>query len=156
MYYKKKFFTINNFSLYNLDKLKVLVMKSFVSKLLLLPLFLLNSFLLFAQERSFDFVNQPLTDIVYILSSNMDVPVVCDETVNGNGSFLYIAKGKETATYEDIFEAFLKSNRLYVNKSEKLWSVSKIRITEAADNCIIVDCYDTEFSKIIGKIRIAC
>jgi len=127
-------------------------MKSFVSKLLLLPLFLLNSFLLFAQERSFDFVNQPLTDIVYILSSNMDVPVVCDETVNGNGSFLYIAKVKETATHEDIFEAFLKSNRLYVNKSEKLWSVSKIRITEAADNCIIVDCYDTEFSKIIGKI----
>lgn len=40
-------------------------------------------------NRQYEFVNQELRDIVYILSLYSGLPLICDDTVTGTGSFLY-------------------------------------------------------------------
>lgn len=39
--------------------------------------------------QQYEFVNQELRDIVYILSLRSGLPLICDDTVTGTGSFLY-------------------------------------------------------------------
>lgn len=40
-------------------------------------------------DQQYEFVNQELRDIVYILSLRSGLPLICDDTVTGTGSFLY-------------------------------------------------------------------
>lgn len=40
-------------------------------------------------DQQYEFVNQELRDIVYILSLRSGFPLICDDTVTGTGSFLY-------------------------------------------------------------------
>lgn len=42
-------------------------------------------------DQQYEFVNQELTDIVYILSLRSGFPLICDDTVTGTGNFLYRA-----------------------------------------------------------------
>ena len=42
-----------------------------------------------ATDQQYEFVNQELRDIVYILSLRSGLPLICDETVTGTGNFLY-------------------------------------------------------------------
>ena len=42
-------------------------------------------------DQQYEFVNQELRDIVYILSLRSGFPLICDDTVTGTGNFLYQA-----------------------------------------------------------------
>ncbi len=101
---------------------------------------------LFAQN-SYEFVNQNITDIVYILSVQNGQSIICDETVTGTGNFQYYKgessdKAAKNDEFQKVFDAFLSANRLYVNKSDTLWTVSKIKIEKTDDNFWNVDCFD--------------
>lgn len=130
-------------------------MRKFISLLLLFC----GGSLLFAAEsgsNTFEFVNQDLQDIVYILADNLTTPVICDETVSGKGSFLYSGGSEKSA--EETFLAFLKTNRLYLEKGENLWTVSRILVdctplSEGNPNCLIsLDAYDANLAQIFGKL----
>lgn len=130
-------------------------MRKFISLLLLFC----GGSLSFAAEsgsNTFEFVNQELQDIVYILADNLTTPVICDETVSGKGSFLYSGGSEKSA--EETFCAFLKTNRLYLKKSENLWTVSRILVdcstlSGQKDSCLVsLDAYDSSLSQIFGKL----
>ena len=40
-------------------------------------------------DQQYEFVNQELRDIVYSVALRSGLPLICDDTVTGTGSFLY-------------------------------------------------------------------
>ena len=81
-------------------------------------LFLLFSSILHAKDlQSFEFYNQDLKDIVYVLSMRSGKSIVCDDTVVGMGNFLYVAQNNEEKSFDEIFDAFLYANKLFVTKT---------------------------------------
>lgn len=128
-------------------------MRKFISFLLVFTVGLT----VFAENGSdsFEFVNQDLKDIVYILSGRLDTPVICDETVTGKGTLLY--KGNSHSSINDVFQAFLKSNRLYVKKTETLWTVSKIKVETSQASPVLLlntDCFDSTLKEIFQQISL--
>ena len=100
---------------------------------------------------SFEFVNQDLRDIVYILSMRSGKPIICDDTVLGTGSFMYAA-GEGGSDFDEAFDAFLYTNKLLVVKGEGLWTVTKIKIDEEENGKISVKSYDSTPSGVFEKI----
>ncbi|MBQ0052563.1 MAG: hypothetical protein KBT11_10970, partial [Treponema sp.] len=75
----------------------------------------------FSQE-SYEFVNKDINEILYAVSLAKNFSIAADDTVWGNGDFRFVGED-----FDEAFDAFLLKNRLYVQKSEKGWLVSKIR-----------------------------
>lgn len=100
---------------------------------------------------TFEFVNQEIRDIVYILSLRSGKSIICDDTVSGKGNFLYVASDNEK-DFEDAFDAFLYSNKLLVTKKENLWTVSKIKIEIIEDGKINLQSYDSTPSSVFEKL----
>lgn len=115
-------------------------------------LVLINTAVISAQEStSYEFVNQELRDIVYILSLKSGKPIICDDTVTGSGNFLYAIQ-EDNSDFDDVFDAFLATNRLFVIKGENLWTVTKIKIEENTDKTITVNSYDSSLSAVFERI----
>lgn len=107
---------------------------------------------LFSQSNdTFEFYNQDLKDIVYVLSLRSGKSIVCDDTVIGTGNFLYVVQEK-SFDFDEVFDAFCKSNKLYVNKTQNLWTVSKIKIEESENNLININSYDSSIANVFEKI----
>ena len=100
---------------------------------------------------AFEFVNQDIRDIVYILSLRSGQPIICDDTVNGNGNFMYVSKGGDD-DFETAFDAFLYANKLQVIKNENLWTVTKIKVEEELNGKISVKSYDSTLISVFEKI----
>lgn len=114
--------------------------------------FILTNLTLNAQENSsFEFYNQDLKDIVYILSMRSGKSIVCDDTVIGSGNFLYVHQNKGS-DFDEIFDAFCKSNKLYVDKQPNLWTVSKIKIEIDDSNKLNINSYDCSIASVFEKI----
>ena len=69
---------------------------------------------------SWDFADCDLKDILFAVSMDTGIAIVPDDTVCGNGDFRFAGEN-----FDDAFEAFLTRNRLFVERSEKVWMVSK-------------------------------
>ena len=116
-------------------------------------LFLLFNSILHAKDlQSFEFYNQDLKDIVYVLSMRSGKSIVCDDTVVGMGNFLYVAQNNEEKSFDEIFDAFLYANKLFVTKTTSLWIVSKVKIDVTNNNKITVNSYESSISTILEKI----
>lgn len=95
---------------------------------------------------SWDFVDCSLKDILFAVSMDTGISISADDTVNGRGTFRFAGKDFETA-----FDAFLNSERLFVEKKEDLWTVSKIKITKA-EGLVSVEAFDLSAGQIVEKI----
>ena len=100
-------------------------MKRIVKEKVLAFVFLILSSFCFSQT-GFEFIQQEITEIIYAVSLTSKTPIVCDDTVSGRASFRFAGTDFETA-----FESFLTTNRLYVNKSDTVWTVSRIKIEKS-------------------------
>jgi len=91
------------------------------------------SFLIFiffhSFAESFEFVNKDIGDILYAVSLYKGFPVFSDDTVVGNATFRL--SGED---FDESFDSFLTKSRLYVEKDEKRWIVSKIKFQEETLN----------------------
>lgn len=117
---------------------------------ILLFLLLVSSHL-FAQ-MNYEFVNQDVQEIVYILSLEKDFPIVCDDTVTGKGSFRFSGSSFDTA-----FSSFLQSNRLYVKKEVGRWIVSRISIVPGAEEGLFcIDASDVQPSRFFEQLSVEC
>lgn len=111
-----------------------------------------NTIFLYAQQSTaYEFVNQDLRDIVYILSLKSGRAIICDDTVTGSGSFLYAVQ-EDNSDFDSVFDAFLQTNRLFVVKTEGLWTVTKIRVEENEDKTITINSYDSTLAAVFEKI----
>ncbi len=117
-------------------------------------LLLLCAMPLFSQTSGrFEFTDQEIRDIVYVLSLQSSVPVVCDDTVSGKGSFLY-ASGGGAQDFERVFDAFLVTNRLTVIKEENLWTVTRIKIETDDKDRVSITAYDSSPAMILEKLSV--
>lgn len=96
----------------------------------------------------FEFVQQDINEIIYALSIFNEKPIVCDDTVTGRASFRFAGSDLSVA-----LDNFLSSNRLYLNKGDEAWTVSKIRIEpQEQDGYMNVDAYDIQPGRLFEKI----
>jgi len=96
---------------------------------------------------NFEFVNQDIRDILYSLSVYRKVPIVADDTVSGTATLQYSG-----TDFGAAFDAFLSVNRLFVDKSDVGWTVSKIRIGKKEDGTMDVDVYDLSPDRIFEHL----
>ncbi len=116
---------------------------------------IISSFLLFetfgGPQKSYEFINQSIEEIVYALSLYEKITIVCDDTVDGNASFRYAGYD-----FNQAFDSFLSSARLYVTKEKDQWIVSKIRVFCDDEGNIQLDCYDALPSAVLEKVSEKC
>jgi len=95
---------------------------------------------------SWDFSGCEIKDIVFAVSLDTGISIVCDDTVSGNADFKFSGRDFEVA-----FDAFLKGNRLYVEKYEALWMVSKFKISKE-EELLSMDVCDLTPAEILEKL----
>lgn len=96
--------------------------------------------------KTYEFVNQDILEILYGISLVEGKSIVGDDTVSGKGTFRF-----NGTNFEDAFDSFLKTNRLYVEKNENTWVVSKIQFKKENEKYFL-DCYDVSLEKILEYI----
>ncbi len=74
-----------------------------------------------------DFRNQKISDILYALSSLCGVPLTADDTVTGTAAFHF-----EDRDFESALERFARSNKLFVEKKDGCFYVSRVKCSEEA------------------------
>ena len=97
---------------------------------------------------SWDFSDCSIRDILYVVSLDTGISIVSDDTVSGKADFRFTGKDFETA-----FDSFLKAARLYVNKEDDLWTVSRFRITEQ-NGLYNLDACDLCAEQIVEKLSL--
>jgi len=122
---------------------------------LLVILFAFSYFALHGQTGrnqliSFDFVDQQIREILYAFSSYAGISIIGDDTVTGTASFQY-----NGASFEQAFDSFLLTSRLFVEKTDAVWIVSKIKISiknEDNNELIVLDSLDATASQLTDKL----
>jgi type II secretory pathway component GspD/PulD (secretin) len=118
---------------------------------LIIILFAVSCFALHGQTRksqliSFDFVDQHIREILYAFSTYAGISIIGDDTVTGSASFQY-----NGANFEQAFDSFLLTSRLFVEKTENVWIVSRIKISTNYGG-IILDSLDATASQLTDKL----
>lgn len=102
---------------------------------------------LWAQGKiSWDFSDCEIRDIVYAVSVDSGISIITDDTVSGKTDFKFVGEDFETA-----FEAFVKSSRLFLEKNEEYWTVSRVKILSEDDKHTVFS-YDCSPLNLIEKI----
>jgi type II secretory pathway component GspD/PulD (secretin) len=100
-----------------------------------------------SQPASFQFIDQNIRDILYSFSTNARISIIADDTVTGNASFQFSGSG-----FDQAFESFLLTNRLFVEKRPDVWLVSRISITVDEDGMVSLDTLDATPAQLLEKI----
>lgn len=98
--------------------------------------------------ESFAFVGRDISDILFALSEYKGFPVVADDTVSGTADFR--CSGED---FDVAFESFLRQNRLYVQKADDGWTVSKIKL-ERRYGEFSLDAYDVTAAQMFERVGI--
>jgi len=107
----------------------------------------------FVCGESFEFVNRDIGEILYAVSMFRNFPVYCDDTVEGKADFRCAGDN-----FDEDFNSFLTQNRLYVEKTDSSWIVSRMRIQNRVENNRTVyslDACDVSPSVLFEKVSIA-
>ena len=75
-----------------------------------------------AEKFAWNFADCEIKDIIYAVSVDTGISIACDETVSGKSDFKFVGEDFEIA-----FDSFTASARLYVDKGDAVWKVSRIR-----------------------------
>lgn len=100
----------------------------------------------FLRAETFEFVNQEVNEILYALSLSRGFPIAGDDTVSGSADFRFAGDNFDLA-----FESFLLKNRLFVEKSNEKWTVSKIKIETKSEKLNLENQKMEEISNQIPK-----
>lgn len=123
-------------------------MKNHIRKKILILIFLQLKFYGMS-ENTFEFVNQDIGEIIYAVSLSQEISIVCDDTVEGKSTFRFYG-----GDFDVAFDAFLAASRLYVTKTETLWTVSKIRILTDDAGLFQIDAYDVEPEVLLERLSL--
>ena len=95
---------------------------------------------------SWDFADCEIKDILFAVSVDTGISIVPDDTVSGKGDLKFAGKD-----FDSAFEAFLRSNRLFVKRDNSVWTVSRIQVSKE-DGLFSVEAYDLLPVQIIEKL----
>ncbi len=95
---------------------------------------------------SWDFSDCEIKDILFAVSVDTGISIVPDDTVSGKGDLKFAG-----GDFDSAFEAFLKSNRLFVRKEGSVWTVSRIHVVEES-GCFSLEAYDLLPVQIVEKL----
>lgn len=112
--------------------------------LFILPFVLISSFL---WSKTYEFIDQDIHEILFVLSLEEKITIMGDKSFNGKTSFRAVGNN-----FEEIFDLFLAQNRLYVNKTDDVWIVSKMRIFCDDENLVQVDAFDQSPQYLFEKL----
>lgn len=84
---------------------------------------------------SWDFSRCDIKDILYAVSLDSGISIVADDTVCGTADLKFAG-----SDFERAFDSFLKSARLYVEKNDSVWTVSKMLLRKAGGRYTIDAC----------------
>lgn len=123
-------------------------MKRLVGVFFLCVMGLFRNNCLFANGNffSWDFSMCELEEIIYAVSLDTGLSIVADDTVKGKASFKFAGHD-----FEKAFESFLESERLYAEKKDGIWFVSRFRFIQE-DGVYMLDAYDLFPWQIIEKL----
>ena len=94
----------------------------------------------------FDFTNQEIREILFAFSAYAGISIIGDDTVTGTASFQFIG-----TNFDQAFDSFLMSNRLFVERTDDLWIVTRVLIT-VTDDRIIIDSFDATPSQLVDRL----
>ena len=122
--------------------------KSMKKGLMMTSLFFVVCHFAVAQTRgySWDFSDCEIKDILFAVSMDTGISIVPDDTVSGKGDLKFAG-----GDFELAFEAFLKSNRLFVRKEGGIWTVSRISVA-VENGCFSLEAYDLLPVQIVEKL----
>ena len=95
---------------------------------------------------SWDFSDCEIKDILFAVSVDTGISIVPDDTVSGKGDLKFAG-----GDFNLAFDAFLKSNRLFVKRDGEVWTVSKIRVAEE-NSLFTLEAYDLLPVQILEKL----
>ncbi len=95
---------------------------------------------------SWDFTDCEIKDILFAVSVDTGISIVPDDTVSGKGDLKFAG-----GDFNLAFDAFLKSNRLFVKRVENVWTVSKFQVS-VENGLFFVEAYDLLPVQIIEKL----
>ena len=119
------------------------------SKLLLIFFFLMQLGMNLFSQEAYEFVDRDIHEILYALSLYTGISISADDTVSGRGDFR--CTGED---FSQSFDAFLLQSRLYVEKSEKSWTVSRVRFQRNND-LFSLDAFDVTPMQLFEKCAIS-
>lgn len=93
---------------------------------------------------NFQFIRQPITDIVYALSVYSNIPIVVNKTVDGTAQFQF--SGND---FEQAFDTFISLNDLYVEKKPHVWTVTRVLVQPLGEGRIKLDASEVELRTLI-------
>lgn len=95
---------------------------------------------------SWDFADCEIKDILFAVSVDTGISIVPDDTVSGKGDLKFAG-----GDFDRAFEAFLKTNRLFVKRDSNVWTVSRIQVS-VEDGMFSLEAYDLLPVQIIEKL----
>ena len=95
---------------------------------------------------SWDFSDCEIKDILFAVSLDTGISIVPDDTVSGKGDWKFAG-----GNFDQAFEAFLMRNRLFVNREDGVWTVSRFHVS-VEDGLYFVEAYDLTPVQIIEKL----
>ncbi len=95
---------------------------------------------------SWDFTDCEIKDILFAISVDTGISIVPDDTVSGKGDLKFAG-----GSFDLAFEAFLKTNRLFVERKNGVWTVSRCRVA-VENGCYFLEAYDLLPVQIVEKL----
>ena len=114
-------------------------------KLLALLFFAAAHFL--CVSEAFEFVDRDIGEILYAVSLYKGFPVTADDTVSGSGTFRLAGED-----FDEAFDAFMESSRLYVAKTDERWTVSRIRFMDSDLGLMSLDARDVTAARMFEEV----
>lgn len=106
-------------------------------------------FIVSAEEiKQMEFINQPITDILFTLAQSTGTSIITDDTVDGRGSYFF-----SNTTLDIALEHFLDLYDLYFWKKDGIYYVSKVKVEyNNATGALTLFAKDVEPRLILEKI----
>ena len=95
----------------------------------------------------FEFIDRDIDEILYTISLFKGISISADDTVFGKASFRFAGKD-----FDSAFDSFLKAERLYVEKKENSWAVSKVHFLKKENEKYTLDALDIKPCLLVEKI----
>jgi len=120
-----------------------------MKKMFLSAVFAFCTVIGFCQQRldGFEFLNRDIDEILYTVSLYRGVAIVGDDTISGKATFRFAGQD-----FDSAFESFLSSQRLYVQKTDDVWTVSRVKFSPREDGVIFLDASDVRPAVLVEKI----
>ncbi|WP_027726927.1 hypothetical protein [Treponema bryantii] len=95
---------------------------------------------------SWDFSDCEIKDILFAVSVDTGISIVPDDTVSGKGDLKFAG-----GNFDLAFEAFLKTNRLFVKREGSVWTVSRCSVS-VENGLYFLEAYDLLPVQIVEKL----